>query len=292
MKSFLSLFKHPYYKHLRLNFNILLSPIYLWGVLLAGGSIYTLNFWLGYLALHVFLYGGTTAFNSYFDKDEGPIGGMLEPPKVDRGLLIFSLIFQALGLPLAYAVSQTFFIAWCLLFLIAAAYSYPLTRLKASPVGALLSVGLGQGALGFATGWLIPKQEFSSLYSSKPFIGMVSTSLIVAGLYIITQTYQTAEDRQRGDRTLPVLLGPKTALFIALILLGIGGGILLGYSYQSFGLGWAVALAVFFAAIAISLLQWALRFKESAVKANFYRAMRTVQLSSLGLSLFLLYHLI
>ena len=55
---------HPYFTHLRLNFNLLLSPIYLWGVLLAGGGLDDWRVWLGYLALHLFLYGGTNAFNS------------------------------------------------------------------------------------------------------------------------------------------------------------------------------------------------------------------------------------
>ncbi|HZW99289.1 MAG TPA: hypothetical protein VFF10_04450, partial [Trueperaceae bacterium] len=53
-----------YLLHLRLPFQLLLSPVYLWGVLLAGGSIGTPEFWLGYISLHLFLYGGTTAFNS------------------------------------------------------------------------------------------------------------------------------------------------------------------------------------------------------------------------------------
>ncbi len=72
-------------RHLRLPFNLLLSPIYLWGVLLAGGTLWDPSFWLGYVTLHLFLYGGGTAFNSFYDRDEGPIGGMAHPPPVDRG---------------------------------------------------------------------------------------------------------------------------------------------------------------------------------------------------------------
>ncbi|MEJ2287241.1 MAG: hypothetical protein P8Y02_01120 [Deinococcales bacterium] len=67
---------HPFVRHLRLHFNVLLSPIYLWGVLLGGGRLLDGGVWLGYLSLHLFLYGGTTAFNSYYDRDEGPVGGM------------------------------------------------------------------------------------------------------------------------------------------------------------------------------------------------------------------------
>ena len=77
----------------------------------------------GYLSVHLFLYGGTTAFNSYYDRDEGPVGGMLEPPGVSPGLLPFSLAVQALGLPLALLVGRGFTLAWLLLFLVFTAAS-------------------------------------------------------------------------------------------------------------------------------------------------------------------------
>lgn len=286
-----SFFAHPYVRHLRTPFNLLLSPIYLWGVLLAGGSLWDYRFWLAYLALHIFLYGGTTAFNSFYDKDEGPVGGMLEPPPVDKGLLIFSLWFQAIAIPLALLVNIPFAIAWFLLFLIATAYSHPLTRFKADPYGALFAVGLGQGALGFVTGWLVANPNFNSLLSTNALLGMVTTAFIVTGLYIVTQSYQTLEDAKRGDRTISVLLGPSKALILAISLLGIGGGILLVTVGFTFSWIWTIILAIMFAGTALSLFQWALNFDEQSVKANFLRAMKTTVFSSGALSLFLLYQL-
>ncbi len=281
---------HPYIRHLRTPFNLLLSPIYLWGVLLAGGNLRNLDFWLGYLALHIFLYGGTTAFNSYYDNDEGPVGGMLEPPKVDEGLLWFSLVFQALALPLAWWVNPSFFLAWILLFLIATAYSHPFIRFKANPYGALLAVGLGQGAVGFMTGWLTTR-NIGSLLSQEALIGMITTAFIVTGLYVVTQIYQTVEDAKRGDRTISVILGPKKALWLASVLLAFGGSIMLLKIATSFPIIWTVLLALVFAGTGFSLLQWANQFDETKLKANFVRAMRTTVISSTALSLFLLYQL-
>ncbi|MEZ4680201.1 MAG: UbiA family prenyltransferase [Caldilineaceae bacterium] len=65
--------------HLRLHYQLLLAPIFLWGYLLAGGQPDG-SFGLAFVAFHLFLYGGMTAFNSYYDRDEGPIGGLEEPP--------------------------------------------------------------------------------------------------------------------------------------------------------------------------------------------------------------------
>ncbi|MGH2541290.1 MAG: UbiA family prenyltransferase, partial [Ardenticatenaceae bacterium] len=182
--------QHPYLRHLRLPFNLLLSPIYLWGVLLAGGSLRDPAFWLGYVSLQLFLYGGGTAFNSYYDRDEGPIGGMAEPPPVDRGLLWFSLAVQALGLPLAWLVGPSFTLAWLVIFVLMAAYSHPAIRLKSSPWLALSAVAFGQGCVGFAVGWLAVQPALRTLLDpaalvggppGRPYLGMVTTALIVTG---------------------------------------------------------------------------------------------------------------
>ena len=280
------LLRHPYLLHLRLGFNLLLSPVYLWGVLLAGGGLGSADFWLGYLSLHLFLYGGTTAFNSYYDRDEGPIGGMLRPPPVDEGLLRFSLLVQALGLLPAALVGIPFLAAWLLLFLVFAAYSHPLVRLKARPLAALAAISLGQGAVGFALGWLAVRP--AGLLGAPALLGMTSTALIVTGLYLVTQSYQVDEDRRRGDRTLAVLLGARNSLRLALLPLAAGGGILLGWTWAVLAPAAAVPLALFFAAVAVSLWRWSSRIDGATVEENFRMAMRLTAGASLGLSLYLL----
>ncbi|MCS7313632.1 MAG: ubiquinone biosynthesis protein UbiA, partial [Acidobacteria bacterium] len=86
--------------HLRLHFSVVLLPLFLWGFRLTetrpSGA-----FWLGLLVVHVFLYGGANAFNSYFDRDEGPIGGLYRPPPVSTGTLVVAWVFKALGLLLS-----------------------------------------------------------------------------------------------------------------------------------------------------------------------------------------------
>jgi len=275
---------HPFLRHLRLHFNVLLSPIYLWGVLLGGGRLLDASVWLGYFSVHLFLYGGTTAFNSYYDRDEGPVGGMLEPPGVSPGLLPFSLAVQALGLPLALLVGRGFTLAWLLLFLVFAAYSHPRVRLKARPAAALAAIAFGQGALGFALGWLAVAPG-RALASAAGAIGMLSTALVVVGLYVVTQSYQTLEDRRRGDRTLPVLLGPVRALRLAVAALGAGGVVMLAELAQRVAGGWVAAVALFFLTVGGWMLAWAARFDEARVAANYRTAMRLAAVSSGGFAL-------
>ena len=70
-----------YVKHLRLPFQLTLAPLFLWGFLLADGQI-GVRAVLAFVSLHLFLYPGITAFNSAYDRDQGPVAGMARPPLV------------------------------------------------------------------------------------------------------------------------------------------------------------------------------------------------------------------
>lgn len=282
---------HPYIAHLRLGFNLLLSPIYLWGAFLAGGDLIELRLWSGYLSLHLFLYGGTTAFNSYFDRDEGPIGGMLRPPPVQPGLLPFSLLVQALGLLPAMLVGPSFVAAWLLLCCIFTAYSHPSVRLKAAPLTALGAIALGQGAIGFALGWIAAGAQPAALLGGWGLLGMSSTSLVVTGLYLVSQSYQTGEDASRGDRTVALLLGPSRTILVALAPLALGGVLVVAASAVLLGQPWSLSLALFFALLAGWLAAWGVSFEEGQVERNFRVAMAFMRTASAGLSLFLLLQL-
>lgn len=279
-----------YFRHLRLGFNMLLAPVFLWGAFLAGGDLAAPGFWFGFVSLHLFLYGGTTAFNSYYDRDEGPVGGMLEPPPVEPGLLPFSLLVQALGLLPAALAGLPFLLAWLSLFAVFTAYSHPAVRLKADPIAALAAIGLGQGALGFSLGWLAVAEPMG-LTGSAGVLGMLSTSAVVLGLYLVTQSYQAREDAARGDRTLAVVLGARGSLFLALLPLGLGGSLVAWWVGLRLDWLWATLLICFFLALGLWLVLWSVRFDEDRVRHNFRVAMRFTTTASLGLSLFLLLHL-
>ena len=285
--------RHPWIRHLRLPFQALLSPIYLFGVAIgadAAGVAAPLadpRTWLGWISLHVFLYGGTTAFNSYYDRDEGPVGGMLHPPAVDPGLLPFSLAVQGIGLLVAVAVGIPFTFAWLALFAVFTAYSHPSVRLKARPAAALAAIALGQGAVGFALGWTAIAPP-AGLATPASLARMAVTALIVTGLYVVTQSYQTAEDRARGDLTLPVLLGPRRALRGSVAILAPGAAVLIADLARLAGPVAAGGTAAFLAVIAGWVLAWASRFDEAETRRNFRVAMAITTSASLGLTALLL----
>ena len=271
-----------FFPHLRLPFQLTLAPIFLWGALLSGGR---LNWPLiaAFLSLHLFLYPAATAFNSAYDRDEGPVGGMAAPPPVPHGLLGFSLVLGAAGTLMAIPAGAAFLVLYGLSAGWTAAYSHPATRWKAGPVSSALAIGLGQGAIGFAAGWAAA----APLDFASPWLlgGAASAALTAVGLYPATQVFQVEEDRARGDRTLAVALGPAGALRLGGALLLAGGGLAAFLTARRFG----TADAVYVAAGYLTLIAWQLRLSATVSAPELYRrAMRMVNVGTAGFLLFLL----
>ncbi len=274
--------------HLRLHFQVLLSPVYLWGWLLAGGRL-GLDQVLGYIALHVFLYGGATAFNSYYDRDTGPVGGLLHPPPVSRYLLPFSLACKLIGFLLACTVGPGFALVYVVFTVLSLAYSHPSIRLKSSPWSSTTAIGFGQGLVVFLAGWLAEKGNLSGVMSIRGALGAMAAIFIILGLYPLTQIYQIEEDTQRGDRTLAVAIGP-TKCFIWAISLQIIGGLLLAYVLAKSYSGWYAGIALAGTALqAVLLTYWSRRFDERAIISNYRQVMRLSAVTGISLTAYLLW---
>jgi 4-hydroxybenzoate polyprenyltransferase len=276
--------------HLRLHFQLLLAPIFLWGFLLAGGKPST-RFLFAFVALHLFLYGGTTAFNSYYDQDQGPVGGLEHPPPVTQALLPFSLIMQGIGLLLAMFVNLPFVIIYLLTFLVAAAYSHPMMRLKRYPWTSLLVVAIGQGGVIALAGWLTARPDVREL-SSLAWWGVLASTLTIGGIYPVTQIYQIEEDLARGDITFAAWVGPQRALWFAVTLQALGATLMVSLIYQMYGVAQSILVAFVYGGALLFLLQWSYTFDATAIIANYRRVMRITFITSLGFMGFLLLHIL
>ncbi len=275
----------PLFVHLRLHYQLLfLSPLFAWGFAL-GGGVFSLRAGWAFLAFHVFLYGGITAYNSYYDRDEGPVGGLRKPPAVTEPLLGFSLGVQLIGLAIAVAVSWWLTILYLVVMLLSVAYSHPRFRWKARPLLSLAVVAFGQGGIGFAAGWLCAASPPHALFDScDALLGMAAAILLTTGFYPLSQLYQIDEDRARGDFTFSVVYGPVASFRTSLACLVAGGTCITAVALRRFG---SVDAAVVFLVQALLwgvVWQWRQRFR-SEVMANFvtlHRLQLAVSAGTLG----------
>lgn len=217
LKAFLS--------HLRLHYQFLiLSGAFLSGAVFAGGADRT-GLLIGFLSVHILLFGGVTVYNSYWDKDTGPIGGMRAPPPLAPWTLTASWLTQLLGLALAarvsapaaavYAVSMFFF--WV--------YSRPGIRWKGRPLLSLAAIGIGTGVCGFLLGSL---HGGRAAVTPAMLAGSLGVACLIVSLFPMSQVYQVDEDRLRGDMTFTARFGLRGVRLIYAMQFPCGVAILAG----------------------------------------------------------------
>jgi hypothetical protein len=167
---------------------------------------------LGIVLWVICLNGGTLALNSAFDRDEGDIAYLRQPPTPPRGLAWFSLALMGAGQLAALRLPTGFALAYAGCVLLSILYSVPPFRLKAVA----------------GADWVINMWGFGTL---TPYAGWATTGIPVdvarvlvllafcplfAALYPLTQLYQLEEDTRRGDRTLASVLGVAGSLDAAI----------------------------------------------------------------------------
>jgi len=191
--------------HLRLHYQIfILSGGYLMGGVLAG-EMDIMQYLLQFLNVHVLLFGGATAFNSWWDKDTGPVGGLKHPPKMKPWMHKLSLAFMFFGLMWAGAVSIIYAGIYLVSLFLFWVYSSPYGRWKGRPLRSLIAIGVSSGLNSVLLGTLAAGGQITPMV----FLGSVGAMLILLSLYPVSQVYQVEEDRRRGDQTFALTYGFK-----------------------------------------------------------------------------------
>lgn len=304
---------------LRIPFSVFLLPIVLFGLLAAlhtHGALDQVRTVLILISVHLFLYPASNAFNSYYDRDTGPIGGIAAPPAVSKGLLRASLTFDAIAVLLGLAAHPVFGIGLFIYGLFSKAYSWDKIRWKRRPVFSLVGIALVQGSLMFwLTAWTAGSPAampgnwwgearsaseaaavVASLFTPELIIGALTTAFFLMAVYPLTQIYQHEEDAAHGDMTYSRFVGVRgtfvsTAVF--LLLTGAGFGAWFALSFQAADLWWR--LAVFAVSLAPALVcyawWWTVTARDPA-QANFSWMMRMNVLASGGMNIFLMIQLL
>jgi 4-hydroxybenzoate polyprenyltransferase len=187
---------------LRLPFSLFLMPIFWFGL-----SALRAPFGAGRAAavfaiLHLLVYPASNGYNSYYDRDEGSIGGLAAPPPVTPELLHLVWLFETLALLAALLLGWPFAAMVVVYILVSRAYSYEGIRLKKYPLLSTAVVVIFQGAFTFLMAQVGVGATPSQLFEPTNLLLAAVSTLFLCGSYPLTQIYQHQEDAQRGDRTL------------------------------------------------------------------------------------------
>jgi len=206
--------------HLRLHYQFLvLSGPYLLSAL----YVQSLNweiFLIQFLNVHVLLFGGATAYNSFWDKDEGPVGGLKRPPAMKEWMHRASIVIQLLGFVLAVQTGLIFTTLYVFSFLLFWLYSTPHARWKGRPLLSLAVIGLSTGTNSFLMGYLAAGGILNALL---PFLAATGAAFVLLSLYPVSQLFQIEADLKRGDQTFASQFGLKGIIrfYIATFLSGV-----------------------------------------------------------------------
>jgi 4-hydroxybenzoate polyprenyltransferase len=276
--------------HLRIPFSFFLMPVYLFALAVSPNFGESRLLW-SFVIIHLLLYPASNAYNSYFDKDEGSIGGLKNPPPVNIGLYYTSIIFDLIAVVLGFVKINLLFAVMLLIYgLVSKAYSHPAIRVKKYPIGGWVVIGFFQGLFTFLMCYVgINGFEMENWWQAKVLIPGLLTSVMLWGNYPMTQVYQHDEDAKHGDKTMSMMLGIRGTFIFVQAVFGLAalGFVLFFKEFYSIELGFHFLIAL--APVVIYFMIWFYLVWKDETKANFSFTMWLNFISSLCLNGFFMY---
>lgn len=236
----------------------------------------------GALLWGVCLNGGTLALNSAFDRDEGDIGYLDNPPPVPPHLSLVGIVLMLGGAVGAWLLAPLFFICYGICVVLSFLYSCPPIRLKAHAGFDVIINASGYGTLTLLAGWGV----FEPRFATRILLLALAYGFLFAGFYPLTQIYQRKHDKARMDLTFTVCVGPRAALVFSLVNV-IGAMAVFSFTYlhiQGPRLP-GVALAAILLAWLSVLVPWLRLFPAYDGKQGMYRALRVWALTDAAILL-------
>jgi 1,4-dihydroxy-2-naphthoate octaprenyltransferase len=267
------------FKLLRLPFSFFLMPLFLFG-LSEAPVILVYKALLSFILIHFLVYPASNGYNSYIDRDEGPIGGLEKPPLPTKKLFHTTLFMDGLAIVLALLFIHPLFALCILIYILASrAYSSKQIRLKKYPIGGFLVVVFFQGAFTFYMAYLGVTGNFLKIDAATIFL-LLGCSFQIAGAYPLTQIYQHQQDYKDGVITLSYKLGYMgTFLFTASMFFLCNIFYFFHFHNSNFENNFYIIQVFFFPIVAYFTYWFYLVYKDKQ-QANFKNTMRMNTLAS------------
>jgi len=260
--------------HLRIPFSYFLLPVFLFALSVSPNLLASRIGWV-FLILHFLLYPASNGYNSYFDKDEGSIGGLKNPPPVKRGLYWTALLLDGMAIVLGFVKISFLFSVMLLIYgLVSKAYSHPIIRLKKYPIAGWIITGLFQGAFTFLLCFAgMNNFQMESLLQDKVLFAGLLTSVMLWANYPMTQVYQHEEDARHGDQTLSMMLGIRGTFYFAGIFLALAAAGFIWFFKTYYDMKYAWSFLLWMSPVVAYFSYWFLKIMRDPKEANFRHTM-------------------
>ena len=241
-----------------------------------------------FVIFHALLYPASNGFNSFFDRDVGPIGGLANPPPVNASLLFASLLLDLLAIVWAWLITPEFALLAFIYGLGSKLYSWDKIRIKRLPIVGWVWTGLGQGAITFISmAAVLSGRGFFSLDAVTYGVSFLVTAFIL-GIYPLTQVYQHEEDALRGDMTISRLAGVRGTFILSAICLLIAMAGIFFWIFRTENIFLALIFIASQVPSLIYFVLWAVSVFKDEKRATHKRAMTMNIVASTLMSLFFL----
>jgi 1,4-dihydroxy-2-naphthoate octaprenyltransferase len=262
---------------LRFHFSFFLMPVY-WFALSQVVEIDKVDALLVFFILHVLVYPSSNGYNSYMDKDTGPIGGIQNPKQPTRQLYRITFMLDVIALLLSVFISP-YFVTGVLLFIAASrAYSYRGIRLKKYPFIGYLTVIIFQGALVF---FMVKHGCSQTKTLQVPFSAMLGSSLLIGAFYPLTQIYQHEQDAADGVTSISARLGYRGTFFFSAFIFILAMISLAWYFGNNLELDRFFMMQIFMLPALVYFFWWMSKVFANVKAANFKNTMNMNLIGSL-----------
>lgn len=244
-----------------------------------------------FIILHIFLYPASNGYNSYFDKDEKSIGGLKNPPPVNKGLYSLALLFDGIALLLGYWKVNLLFVVMLLIYgLVSKSYSHPSIRLKKYPITGWIAAGFFQGFFTFIMCYIgINNFQLENCLGVNVLAPAILSSMMLWGNYPMTQVYQHEEDSKRGDITLSLKLGVKNTFIFTAVFFALASAGFVFYFFELFNLKYGLYFLLGLSPVLVYFSFWFLKVVKDEANANYSYAMGLNFVSATCLNVFFIY---
>lgn len=262
-------------------------PVYLFALAISPNPTNDMVMW-SFLIIHILLYPASNGYNSYFDKDEKSIGGLKNPPPVNKGLYYLALLFDLAAIALGYVMINVTFAVMLLIYGLASkAYSHPGIRLKKYPIGGWLVAGFFQGFFTLLMCYIgINGYAAENLLHARILYAAGLASLMLWGSYPITQIYQHEEDGKRGDETLSRRLGIRGTFYFVAVVFTLVTGAFAWYFAVYADSSWAMMFVASMVPVVLYFFYWFQRVLRNPFAADYSSTMWMNFLSATCLNIF------